>query len=515
MPIVSIGPNVTSQPLNDNFADYVAHKAETVTGMVNVKTGYGAIGDGVADDTTALQNAIDYCIANKAELYLPSGNYLITSTLTVTDTIRIVGQKGANNKVNSVITLDSASDITAIEVSNGDDITYIYNIYMENILITSKTVVTASYNTTQTGIRLNKISECWFSNVTVVGFKIGIECRAVSITDFMKLYVGYCQYGIWLGDKDLSDTSSPLSGMNNFYFCNFWKGQHQVVLGGELNHFVGCHLESSSETAFYVDNAYLAQVSHITIKDCNIRMYTSDTRMLKINPSVGADTLLVYQFQIENTFCKLLTATSAIEQVVNGAGVRGTRISIKDSSFFGITTAAVNSSYAMSVEYNGLIRVRSGADGSGSNVSPFAGSVVSLGKARDYYRNILYGTTKLSGNTSGITNEEGDMWYDSSRKTLRLHEGTTALYVPTMLSSFGTYDPGSLASGSGETSPSFTVTGAELRDFILVSAPYDLQGVTAFGYVDATNSVKIRLENNTGATVDLSSGTWYIRVIKQ
>lgn len=76
------------------------------------------------------------------------------------------------------------------------------------------------------------------------------------------------------------------------------------------------------------------------------------------------------------------------------------------------------------------------------------------------------------------------------------------------------WDPGSLADGVGETSASMTVTGASLGDYVQISAPYDLQGITANGYVDAANSVKIRLQNETTGTIDLASGTWKARVTR-
>jgi len=77
-----------------------------------------------------------------------------------------------------------------------------------------------------------------------------------------------------------------------------------------------------------------------------------------------------------------------------------------------------------------------------------------------------------------------------------------------------TWNPGSLADGAGETSAAITVTGAAFGDYVLVSAPYDLQGITCNGYVSAADTVKIRIQNETGNVIDLASGTWKVKVIK-
>lgn len=83
-----------------------------------------------------------------------------------------------------------------------------------------------------------------------------------------------------------------------------------------------------------------------------------------------------------------------------------------------------------------------------------------------------------------------------------------------VLNATTTFDPASLATVTGLLSTGITVTGASLGDYVLVSAPYDLAGVTAIGYVSAANTVKIALFNTTAGTVDLASGTWKIKVLK-
>ena len=83
-----------------------------------------------------------------------------------------------------------------------------------------------------------------------------------------------------------------------------------------------------------------------------------------------------------------------------------------------------------------------------------------------------------------------------------------------LLTGSTTWNPASLADGAGETSASIAVSGAVLGDFVVVSAPYDLQGITCNGYVDVAGSVKIRIQNETGGVIDLASGTWKVKVFK-
>lgn len=76
------------------------------------------------------------------------------------------------------------------------------------------------------------------------------------------------------------------------------------------------------------------------------------------------------------------------------------------------------------------------------------------------------------------------------------------------------WDPASIANGAGLTSPAITVTGAAFGDLVHPAAPYTLAGLTATAYVSAANTIVLRLENQTGAAVNLASGTWTAVVLR-
>ena len=76
------------------------------------------------------------------------------------------------------------------------------------------------------------------------------------------------------------------------------------------------------------------------------------------------------------------------------------------------------------------------------------------------------------------------------------------------------WNPVSLADTAGETSAAITVNGAAFGDAVEVAAPYDLAGITCNGYISALDTVRIRIQNETGGAIDLASGTWIVKVNK-
>lgn len=72
------------------------------------------------------------------------------------------------------------------------------------------------------------------------------------------------------------------------------------------------------------------------------------------------------------------------------------------------------------------------------------------------------------------------------------------------------YDPPSLADGEGVTT-TVTVTGVATASYIDVSFPQNLQGLALWGWVSGANTVSVRFQNETGGAVDLASGLLRVR----
>jgi len=76
------------------------------------------------------------------------------------------------------------------------------------------------------------------------------------------------------------------------------------------------------------------------------------------------------------------------------------------------------------------------------------------------------------------------------------------------------WDAASMLDGNSEDED-ITVTGASLGDFVQASFSLDLAGLQLTAAVTAADTVTTTLTNNTGGTIDLASGTLYVRVTKR
>jgi Pectate lyase superfamily protein/Collagen triple helix repeat (20 copies) len=190
--------------------------------FVSIKR-YGAVGDGITDDTNAIQSAID----NETNIYVPVGNYRITSTLvigTTKDGFAMIGQGNGNGISAPVISgflWDGPSGGTMMQdFSNA-------NVELANFTLIGRNI---GYTLTHPSIGLevkgiNSSGSCHFNkfhniNISYIdgaggyGIKVGSATNDdISNNYFTKFTITFCNTCIYqLGSNTI----------NNFYNENIF-----------------------------------------------------------------------------------------------------------------------------------------------------------------------------------------------------------------------------------------------------------------------------------------------------
>ena len=194
----SIGAN--AQYEESNGAGIVARDVHDVIRTSITPQDYGAVADGAADDTTALQSAISRAIATGLPLYIPTGTYKITAGLTANAAVRIYGD-GAGSLITSTdetihgITISAATGKCelrdfAISLANstgsGNACVYVttgYNGSIDRLTLTGSCGVYFDNATTSHWIVSNSTATVKGSGShTGVGFELRDYCKAVACT---------------------------------------------------------------------------------------------------------------------------------------------------------------------------------------------------------------------------------------------------------------------------------------------------------------------------------------------
>lgn len=202
-----------------------AHNRMIENAPINVKD-LGAVGDGVADDTAALQAALDQAETTPAPIYIPAGTYRLTSGLVYNETAYGKGlQLTGDGMYQSVLKMDANSQIvfTIKHATGGGGENYTSHGRVANIGLQQ-----FSGRTSVSGLR---ISNCWyytFENIDASDFSgVGVETFAATpSTDVdivaLCLFKGLrCKGNTGSGFRVNAASASVGLTQSRFEFCDF------------------------------------------------------------------------------------------------------------------------------------------------------------------------------------------------------------------------------------------------------------------------------------------------------
>ena len=431
IPVVDTELDMTStRPVqNQAIARAVERIKAAVVGVPQYVTPqkFGAMGDGVTDDTTALQAAITYAEENTGLLYIPSGDYRITGTLRIRKSLRIVGDKGCINYKGTYLRHYGDGDISAIYVGSEDG-SFVHNVFIENIALGNFSVdFLNQYAEEKTGITFANASEIEVENCSVYGFHIGVCMSGLSIANFNKCWFYYNKYGIWTADANVRGEKLTRNRMVSFYDANVYRNDVGVMLGCEQLFFYSCHMENQSKAVMLFDNNYGSESRFLQIDKCNIVNQISGVPFILIAPTKVDTASYIKHATITNTQLQLTDAEYCISQEKTVPN-EGYIFTIGNVFCMGVKTAVFGGVGAFVIAYtDGYVNAVANFDGTGA-VKPFASNNVKvLGTTFEQVgRTVINGVVGFNGKDQVAAHEAGDMWLANG--VVRINDGTNNTY---------------------------------------------------------------------------------------
>jgi hypothetical protein len=467
--------STTARTLATRFAD-----------VVNVKD-FGAVGDGVADDTAALQAAFNNTNFVNAYIMSPAGyNYRVTNTL-VLDRDRFTLDF---NKCG--ITMDDPTGLKdTLKIGNGT--TQRNSIVIKNITFGRVQAATAGYalNLDRTGVIY--VQECRvFGDNKVHG---GIRVFNGIMVHIENNMIDRCiNYGIYLAGTDTVDRSIDIViRENRVDYC-----------------YNGLQIWDCVEGVYFRDNIFFGNTNNA----------------VNVDASTAARGLVSFKFQ-ENDFDGSVQTGFYLDKVSN--------VQLTDNWFSSNTNTGLAANLYIGPDASGVI-----VDGNQFYCEP--GPYISL---RSDGSDVVISSNLMSGGTTGmlimgtlysITGNSikylttGINLFSANKYTVTGNDfenvtfpmGISGGASEIVVANNGgycvgskTYDPPSIAPG-GETTTTVTVNGANFGDIVNVSFgrhDWDI-GVIIYGAVTAADTVTVRFYNTRSYNVDFPSAALNVSVTK-
>ncbi|MDR4510068.1 MAG: hypothetical protein MRJ65_17845 [Candidatus Brocadiaceae bacterium] len=208
---------------------------------------FGAVGDGVVNDSKALKETVLYALANRLPVDLAGRTYRSSETLHIKPA-QLEG-KGITLRNGKLLYTGCGAAILVDKES-----TLYTPVHMEDIEISG---------TSETGLNLGKALNSSFTNVSVAGFQVGLRLRGCNDNEFFSCNFSKNHVNVQI--EPYQQTGGRVrSNDNKFWGCTLTNatGIASVYLldgpeiAGSNNAFYGCRFENSAQHQVLIGNGH-------------------------------------------------------------------------------------------------------------------------------------------------------------------------------------------------------------------------------------------------------------------
>jgi parallel beta-helix repeat protein len=216
---------------------------------INVKD-FGAVGDGVVDDTAAVQAGINEAQTRSGIVFVPKGKYVTTQTLQVTESIKIIGTSSINSNLSPAVAFSTVSDVVGSVLLPQNGVNVCISVETNNSVIIENISLFGVSTSTSSAIELvgsnivnigSRIKNCRIQN-----FNIGINHKKATFAVIESNLIFACDTCIRIADEFNADSgdstiiSNTLQAVTHGILYESSGGlrvQNNKVFGGSVGFF--------------------------------------------------------------------------------------------------------------------------------------------------------------------------------------------------------------------------------------------------------------------------------------